>query len=161
MYILPSLQKLTTCSLCGTYVHKKVMKKRHQQLFYTAAIWKTLRQVLLWCCWMIWYMVYGLEKWTNIHFPLKSGQWIALSRWSWWLKPYENNQQEALRRLIYYSKSALHVSGDVFARHQEHLFVFTVSGSVHPSCCRVESGMSFNSFRTPASSNLGEHYQTL
>ena len=29
-------------------------------------------------------------------------------------------------RLIYYSKSALHVSGDVFAHHQEHLTVFTV-----------------------------------
>ena len=45
---------------------------------------------------------------------------------------YENNQQDALYRLIYYSKSALHVSGDVFAHHQEHLTVFTVSGSVYP-----------------------------
>jgi len=63
---------------------------------------------------------------------------------------YENNQQDALYRLIYYSKSALHVSGDVFANHQEHLIVFTVSGSVHPSCCRL-----------PAGSNLGEHYQIL
>ena len=49
---------------------------------------------------------------------------------------YENNQQDALYRLIYYSRSALHVSGDVFAHHQEHLAVFTVYGSVHPSCCR-------------------------
>jgi len=58
---------------------------------------------------------------------------------------YENNQQDALHRLIYYSnysKSALHVSGDVFARHQEHLTVFTVSGSVHPGCCRLVSRMS-------------------
>jgi len=46
---------------------------------------------------------------------------------------YENNHQDALYRLIYYSKSALHVSGDVFAHHQEHLTLFTVSGSVHPS----------------------------
>ena len=46
---------------------------------------------------------------------------------------YENNQQDALYRLIYYSKSALHVSGDVFVHHQEHLTVFTLSGSVHPS----------------------------
>jgi hypothetical protein len=46
---------------------------------------------------------------------------------------YENNQQDALQvyRLIYYSKSAVHVSGDVFAHHQEHflylqyLVVFT------------------------------------
>jgi hypothetical protein len=63
---------------------------------------------------------------------------------------YENNQQDALYRLSYYSKSALHVSGDVFAHHQEHLTVFTVSGIVHPSCCRL-----------PAGSHLGEHYQIL
>ena len=45
---------------------------------------------------------------------------------------YKNNQQGALYRLIHYSKSALHVSGNVFAHHQEHLTVFTVSGSVQP-----------------------------
>ena len=50
---------------------------------------------------------------------------------------YENNQQGALFRLIYYCKSALHVSGNVFAHQQEHLTVFTVSGSVHPNCCRL------------------------
>ena len=44
---------------------------------------------------------------------------------------YESNQRDALYRLIYYSKLALHVSGDVFAHRQEHLTVFTVSGSVH------------------------------
>jgi len=33
-----------------------------------------------------------------------------------------------LYRLIYYPKSAQHVSGDIFAHHQEHLTVFTVSG---------------------------------
>jgi len=62
---------------------------------------------------------------------------------------YENNQQDALYRLIYYSKSALHVLGDVFAHHREHFTVLTVSGSVHPSCCWLVS---------PASSNLNEHY---
>jgi hypothetical protein len=49
---------------------------------------------------------------------------------------------DALYRLIYYSKSALHVSGDVLSHHQEHLTVFTVSGSVHPGCCRLVSRMS-------------------
>jgi hypothetical protein len=63
---------------------------------------------------------------------------------------YENNQQDALYRLIYYSKLAVHVSGNVFAHHQEHLTVFTVSGSVHPSCCWLATG-----------SNLGEYYQIL
>ena len=62
---------------------------------------------------------------------------------------YENDQQDALYRLIYYSKSAVHVSGDVFAHHQEHLTAFTVSGSVHPSCCRLVSR-----FGTPVDSNL-------
>jgi hypothetical protein len=33
-------------------------------------------------------------------------------------------------RSVYYSQSALHVSGDVFAQLQEHLTVFTVSGGV-------------------------------
>ena len=61
---------------------------------------------------------------------------------------HQNNQQDALYRLIYYSKSALHVLGDVFAHHQEHLTVFTAS--VHPSCCRLAAG-----------SNLGEHYHIL
>ena len=92
---------------------------------------------------------------------------------------------EWVYRLIY-SKSALHISGDVFAHHQEHLTVFTVSGSVHPSCCRLLSWMSWNwKFRArfspiirrtwlylqylvvftqvAAGSNLGlgEHYQIL
>jgi hypothetical protein len=62
---------------------------------------------------------------------------------------YENNQQDALYRLIYYSKSAVYVSGDVFAHHQEQLTAFTVSGSVHSSCCRLAAG------------SLGEHYQIL
>jgi len=42
-----------------------------------------------------------------------------------------------LCRLIYYSKSAVHVSGDVFAHHQEHLTVFTVPGSIHPKLYRT------------------------
>ena len=44
---------------------------------------------------------------------------------------YGSNQQDALHRIIYYSKSALQVSGDVLAHHQEHLTVFTVSSSTN------------------------------
>jgi hypothetical protein len=55
----------------------------------------------------------------------------------------------------------LHVSGDVFAHHQEHLTAFTVSGSIHPSSCWLVSWMSLNSSKTPASSNLGEYHQIL
>jgi len=44
-----------------------------------------------------------------------------------------------LYRSIYFSLSTLHVSGDVFAHHQEHLTVFTASGSVHPRYCRLQS----------------------
>ena len=54
----------------------------------------------------------------------------------------------AFKGLIYYSKSALHVSGDVFVHHQQHSTVFAVSGSVHPSFL-------------PAGSNLVEHYHIL
>ena len=53
------------------------------------------------------------------------------------LYSYDNNQQDALNRLIYYSKSTLHVLDYVFAHHQEHLTVFTVSGSVHPTRCTI------------------------
>jgi hypothetical protein len=42
-----------------------------------------------------------------------------------------------LRRLIYYSLSALHVSGDAFAHYQEHLTVFTASVSIHQCRCRL------------------------
>jgi len=51
------------------------------------------------------------------------------------------NNQDATLWLIYYSKSVLHVSGDVFAHHKEHLFVFTVCANVHPSCCQLVSWM--------------------
>ena len=44
-----------------------------------------------------------------------------------------------LYRLIYYSRSPLHVSGDVFAYHQAHLTIFTVSGSIHSSGYRLVS----------------------
>jgi len=42
-----------------------------------------------------------------------------------------------LYRLIYYSYSILHVSDDVFAHHQGHLIVFTVSGNIHRRHCRA------------------------
>jgi len=44
-----------------------------------------------------------------------------------------------LYRLIYYSLSPLHVSGDVFAHYQEHMTVFTVSVSFHQCRCRLVS----------------------
>ena len=64
-----------------------------------------------------------------------------------------------LFRLIYYSWSTLHVSGDVFAHHQEQLTVFTVSGSIHPNSCLLVSWMSFNSSKIPAGSYLVENTQ--
>ena len=53
---------------------------------------------------------------TNIHGTLTLDE----------VEDYENNQQDALYRLIYYSKSALHVSGDVFAHHQEYLTIYRI-----------------------------------
>jgi len=49
-----------------------------------------------------------------------------------------------LYRLIYYSYSALHVSGKVFAHYREHLTLFTASGSIHSSRCQLVSWMSWN-----------------
>jgi len=48
-------------------------------------------------------------------------------------------------RLIYYSCSALHVSGNIFAHHQEHLTVFTTSGNIYQCRRRLVSWMSWNS----------------
>jgi hypothetical protein len=82
---------------------------------------------------------------SNPHnlFPQRSiYSWRSWIRASWY--NYENNQKDALYRLIYYFKSALHVSGNVFVHHQEHLTVFRVSGTVQPSCCRLVSWMSWN-----------------
>jgi len=41
--------------------------------------------------------------------------------------------------IIYLFLIALHVSGDVFAHHQEHVTVFTASDIVHRYCCRLVS----------------------
>jgi hypothetical protein len=59
------------------------------------------------------------------------------------LKIMKTNKMQ-LYRLIYYSKAALHVSGVVFAHHQEHFTVFTASGSIHSSRCRLVTWMSWN-----------------
>jgi len=44
---------------------------------------------------------------------------------------------------------ALHVSGDVFAHYHEHLTLFTVSGSVHPSFCKLQPGLVVNVMPRP------------
>jgi hypothetical protein len=53
-----------------------------------------------------------------------------MSRYNLWDYNYENNQQDALYRLIYYSKSVLHVSGDVFAHHQKHLILLMMGENI-------------------------------
>ena len=80
--------------------------------------------------------------------------WTCRSRIraSWY--NYKNNQQDALYRLIHYSKSAVHVSGNVFAHHQENLTVFTVSGSVHPSCCRLVPAATWQQHRVAMPTEL-------
>ena len=64
--------------------------------------------------------------------------------------------------LFMYSQSALHVSGNVFAHHQEYLTVFTASDIVHRYSCRLVSWMRWNccsiSTMTPAGSNIGGQY---
>jgi len=48
--------------------------------------------------------------------------------------------------LFIFTQSVLHVSGDVFAHHQERLAVFTVSDIVHLCCCRPVSWTIWNQF---------------
>jgi len=82
--------------------------------------------------WLFVIPLHFLHDRSNWFYPWRS--WI---RASWY--NYEKNQQDALYRLIYYSRSSLHVLGDIFVHHQEHLTVFTVSCNVHPSCCQLVS----------------------
>ena len=56
-----------------------------------------------------------------------------------------DDQQEVTSGLFICIKLALHVSGDVFAHHQEHLTVFTASDVVHLYCCRPVSWTRWNS----------------
>jgi len=51
---------------------------------------------------------------------------------------YESNQKDVIIQ-VNLSFLVIHVSSDVFVHHQEDLTVFTVSGNVHPSCCRLVS----------------------
>jgi hypothetical protein len=43
----------------------------------------------------------------------------------------DTNNKMQLYRLIYFYLPTLHVSGKVYAHHQEHMTVFTVSVSIH------------------------------
>ena len=91
-----------------------------------------------------------------------------------WLDVYESVHHDTvmkttnkmqLCRLVYYSLSALHVSGDVFVHHLVHLTVFTASGSTQQ--CRLPAGvvdvleLSSNASEPPAGSDIGEYYQML
>ena len=60
---------------------------------------------------------------------------LILLMWRIWRTPNNTSKQQmeinsAFKGLIYYSYSALYVSGDVFAHHQEHLTVFTASDTI-------------------------------
>ena len=104
------------------------------------SLYKRLLQsdiLFLHCCFSLLRIHNPVSVFTDLHmFDLT---FTALRVTRIFLFNYENNQQDALYRLIYYSKLSVHVSGDVLAHHQENFIVFTVSGSVHPSCCRLVS----------------------
>jgi hypothetical protein len=91
--------------------------------------------------WTVWAFVlislpYGMFP------PWNDCSWLDTGQMSCDLIMKVTNKMQ-LFRLIYFSLSALHVWGDVFAHHQEHLTVLTVSGSIHPGCCRLVSWMSW------------------
>jgi len=88
---------------------------------------------------------YRLQKSTTLSFILrKINPWRSWIRASWY--NYENNQQDALYRLIYYSKSAVHTSA-MFSPiirstwlYLQYLVVFTqVSANYQPAATWVNT----------------------
>jgi hypothetical protein len=71
-----------------------------------------------------------------------------------WTSKYEYNQRDAAQQVNLLLLVALHVSGDVFTHHQEHLTVFTAFGNVYQRRYRLVSW-------TPAGNDTGDHYQKL
>ena len=61
---------------------------------------------------------------------------------------YESNQQDATIQVNLLFLLSSTCFGNVFAHHQEHLTVFTASGSIHPNWCRLVSWMSQNGVPT-------------
>ena len=59
------------------------------------------------------------------------------------------------------TQSTLHVLGDVFAHHQEHLTVFTASDIVHLCCCRLVSWTSSISSRQQHRWTISEAVNTV
>ena len=59
------------------------------------------------------------------------------------------------------TQSALHVSGDVFAHHQDHLTVFTTCDTVHVCCCRPLSWMRWNDFHLIHDTSRQQHRWTI
>jgi len=49
-----------------------------------------------------------------------------------------------LCKIIHYSLTAVHVSSDIFAHHQEHLNCITASGITHVCRCRLVSWECWN-----------------
>jgi len=93
-----------------------------------------------WCCISCtWVALQSASHLKNLTVVLTT--WHSWVRASWY--NCETNQQDVTIPLNLLFQSALHVSGDVFAHHQEYLTVFTVSGSIHPSGYRMVSWLSF------------------
>ena len=67
-----------------------------------------------------------------------------------------NNLQ--LFYLFICTQSAIHVSGDVFAHHQEHFTVFTASDIVHLCCCRT---VSWTRFQLVHDTGRQQHWWTI
>jgi hypothetical protein len=139
---------------CSTLPHKS-----RTCLFMTISRVRMFRIHFLWTKWA------KIEFWSQNNYLFnRNPVFFSKSKVKFYLIMNTTNEMQ-LYRLIYYSQSALHVSGDVFVHHQEHLTVFTASGNVYQCRCRQVSWMSWNSSsnssKTPAGSRLCEYYQIL
>jgi hypothetical protein len=88
-------------------------------------------QFLIGCeCLLLIYTRRGGPRYCSCHLRSSYGLHVGISS-------CENNQQDALYRLIYYSKSALHVSGDVFQyisnKMQSHTVYLYLDTALHVS----------------------------
>jgi hypothetical protein len=88
-----------------------------------SAIYSEIHKLLELCGWFLDQLMQCIYTQQNGN-PSPLLQGVYPNIWRSWISAswynYKNNQQDALYGLIYYSKTAVHVSDDVFTYHQKH-----------------------------------------
>jgi len=119
----------------------------YRNIYYCAEMWAA-------SLFVSWNVPNSPTSWNNnVHFPDNKsavlGPYSHLSHENSFIITKTTNKVQ-LCRLIYYSLSSLHVSGDVSAQHQEHLTVFTASGNIHQCRWMSWKGVPTHPWHQPA-----------